>query len=45
MGLGWVCERELREGLGGRPLHLPDGVVISTDEQRGGGGARRSRWS
>jgi hypothetical protein len=31
MGLGWVCERELREGLGGRPLHLPDGVVLSTD--------------
>jgi hypothetical protein len=32
MGLRWVCERELREGLGGRPLHLPDGVVISTDD-------------
>ena len=32
MGLGWVCERELREGLGGRPLHLPDGVVVSTDD-------------
>jgi hypothetical protein len=31
MGLGWVCERELREGLGGRPLHLPDGVVVSSD--------------
>jgi hypothetical protein len=31
-GLGWICERELREGLGGRPLHLPDGVVLSTDE-------------
>jgi hypothetical protein len=31
MGLGWICERELREGLGGRPLHLPDGVVLSTD--------------
>jgi hypothetical protein len=31
MRLGWVCERELREGLGGRPLHLPDGVVLSTD--------------
>jgi hypothetical protein len=31
MGLGWVCERELREGLGGRPLHLPDGVVLSSD--------------
>jgi hypothetical protein len=30
-GAGWVCERELREGEGGRPLHLPDGVVISTD--------------
>jgi hypothetical protein len=30
-GFGWVCERELREGLGGRPLHLPDGVVVSTD--------------
>jgi hypothetical protein len=38
MGLGWVCERELREGLGGRPLHLPDGVVLSTDE-----GGRRWR--
>ncbi len=32
MGLGWICERELREGLGGRPLHLPDGVVLSTDK-------------
>jgi hypothetical protein len=31
MGLAWICERELREGLGGRPLHLPDGVVLSTD--------------
>ncbi|MEW6474217.1 MAG: hypothetical protein AB1679_18350 [Actinomycetota bacterium] len=31
MGLDWICERELREGLGGRPLHLPDGVVLSTD--------------
>jgi hypothetical protein len=30
-GFGWVCERELREDLGGRPLHLPDGVVLSTD--------------
>lgn len=20
MGLGWICERELREGLGGRPF-------------------------
>jgi hypothetical protein len=33
MGHVWICERELREGLGGRPLHLrhlPDGVVIST---------------
>lgn len=27
----WVCERELGEGVGGRPLHLPDGVVVSTD--------------
>ena len=33
LGRGWICERELREGLGGRPLHLPDGVVLSTDEQ------------
>lgn len=32
MGLTWICERELREGLGGRPLHLPDGVVLSTDD-------------
>ena len=32
MGLGWICERELREGLGGQPLHLPDGVVISRDD-------------
>ena len=31
--LGWICERELREGLGGRPLHLPDGVVLSTDDR------------
>jgi hypothetical protein len=37
-GIGWVCERELREGQGGRPLHLPDGVVESTD-----GGGRRWR--
>jgi hypothetical protein len=29
----WVCERELREGQGGRPLHLPDGVVESVDRQ------------
>ena len=27
----WVCERELREGQGSRPLHLPDGVVLSAD--------------
>jgi hypothetical protein len=33
MGLGWVCERELREGQGGRPLHLPDGVVVSNDDR------------
>jgi hypothetical protein len=32
-GLGWICERELREGLGGQPLHLPDGVVLSTDRR------------
>jgi hypothetical protein len=32
-GVVWVCERELREGIGGRPLHLPDGVVLSTDDQ------------
>jgi hypothetical protein len=31
-GLGWICERELRDGLGGRPLHLPDGVVLSSDK-------------
>ena len=29
----WVCEHELHEGQGGRPLHLPDGVVVSTDSQ------------
>jgi hypothetical protein len=28
----WICERDLREGLAGRPLHLPDGVVEWTDE-------------
>jgi hypothetical protein len=33
MGLGWICERELREGQGGQPLHLPDGVVISNDDR------------
>jgi hypothetical protein len=33
MGLGWICERELGEGQGGRPLHLPDGVVISQDDR------------
>jgi hypothetical protein len=33
MALGWICERELREGLGGRPLHLPDGVVVSADDR------------
>ena len=32
MGLTWICERELREGIGGRPVHLPDGVVLSDDE-------------
>jgi hypothetical protein len=32
-GLGWICERQLRHGLGGRPFHLPDGVVVSTDSQ------------
>jgi hypothetical protein len=37
MGLAWICERELRQGLGGRPLHLPDGVVLSTDD-------RGKRW-
>ena len=30
-GVTWMCERELREGQGGRPLHLPDGVVVSVD--------------
>jgi hypothetical protein len=30
-GIRWICERELREGQGGRPLHLPDGVVLSAD--------------
>jgi hypothetical protein len=30
-GVTWVCERALREGQGGRPLHLPDGVVESVD--------------
>ncbi len=29
----WICERELGEGQGGRPLHLPDGVVESVDTQ------------
>ena len=33
IGLGCVCERELREGQGGQPLHLPDGVVISNDDR------------
>jgi hypothetical protein len=33
LGVTWVCERELREGQGGRPLHLPDGVVESIDRQ------------
>jgi hypothetical protein len=32
MGMRWICERELREGIGGRPLHLPDGVVIDRDQ-------------
>lgn len=31
MGLGWIGQRELREGLGGRPSPLPDGVVVSTE--------------
>jgi hypothetical protein len=30
-GIHWVCERELREGQGGRPLYLPDGLVLSAD--------------
>ena len=29
----WVCERDLRDGQGGRPLHLPEGVVESVDSQ------------
>jgi hypothetical protein len=33
MELGWACERELREGIGGQPLHLPDGVVVSKDDR------------
>ncbi len=33
MGLGWICKRQLREGQGGRPLHLPDGVVVSHDDR------------
>jgi hypothetical protein len=33
MGPGWICERELREGQGGRSLHLPDGVVVSNDDR------------
>jgi hypothetical protein len=33
VGLGWTCERELREGQGGRPLHLSDGVVVSKDDR------------
>jgi hypothetical protein len=49
MGLGWICERELRGVLGGRPLHLPDGVVLSTDtagkvaHRRGGGADPQDR--
>jgi hypothetical protein len=31
-GLRWICERELREGAAGRPLHLADGVVVSVDD-------------
>jgi hypothetical protein len=31
-GIQWVCERELREGQCGRPLHLPEGVVLSADQ-------------
>lgn len=33
IGRDWICERELREGQGGQPLHLPDGVVLSHDER------------
>jgi hypothetical protein len=25
--VGWICERELRDGTAGRQAHLPDGVV------------------
>jgi hypothetical protein len=32
-GLTWICERELREELRGRLLHLPDGVVVWKDDQ------------
>jgi hypothetical protein len=35
-GIVWICERDLREGLAGRPSHLPDGVVewVDDTEQR-----------
>ena len=29
--MAWRWATILREGQGGRPLHLPDGVVVSTD--------------
>jgi hypothetical protein len=32
LGHSWICERELREELRGRLLHLPDGVVVSESE-------------
>ena len=35
MGLTWVCERQLREELAGRLLHLPDGLVVATDPRSG----------
>ena len=30
-GVRWICERDLREGLAGRPMHLPDGSVEFAD--------------
>jgi hypothetical protein len=44
MGLGWICERELREGLGGPPCICPTGWSCrpTTRARRG---ARRWRWS
>jgi hypothetical protein len=43
MGLGWICERELREGPGGRPSTCPTGSCCPPTRP-GSSGTLRSKW-